>query len=305
MIEASKCVICDGTIIQLKRALVAPFLAKRIWNRTPFCVNLVKCEACGFMFYNPRLDDDELRRLYGNYRSEEYQQMRHASEPWYTTKFNTDLASAKSYEIRRAKLAPILRDNIGELKIHRILDYGGDRGDLVVSLLDGAEAFVYDISGIPAATGVMSITDPAGCKADLIINSNVLEHVGFPRLLVGEILKAAPEDGLVFFEVPCEEPLGLARLSRRIAQLGVMTFTRPALARYMIRPASLYMMHEHINYFTELSLIELMRACGGNVVAAGSYFSSGRAGKADMAWCLGRNNSHRPSSRSSQTSVSI
>ncbi len=79
MIEASLCVICEGAIIQLKRALVAPFLAKRIWNRTPFCVSLVKCETCGFMFYNPRLDDDELRRLYGSYRSEEYQKMRHAS----------------------------------------------------------------------------------------------------------------------------------------------------------------------------------------------------------------------------------
>jgi len=44
------------------------------------------------MFYNPRLDDDDLRRLYLNYRSEEYQQMRHASEPWYTSKFNADLA---------------------------------------------------------------------------------------------------------------------------------------------------------------------------------------------------------------------
>jgi hypothetical protein len=48
--------------------------------RTPFCVDLVQCEACGFIFYNPRLDDTDLRRLYSNYRSEEYQQMRHASE---------------------------------------------------------------------------------------------------------------------------------------------------------------------------------------------------------------------------------
>jgi hypothetical protein len=287
MIEASKCVICEGAIIHLKRALVAPFLARRIWDRTPFCVNLVKCEACGFMFYNPRLEDDELRRLYSNYRSEEYQQMRHASEPWYTGKFNSDLASPTSYEIRRAKLAPILRKHVGLRKINRILDYGGDRGDLVAGLFDGAEAFVYDISGIPAATGVTSTNNPAGCAADLIISSNVLEHVGFPRLLVSEVFQAAPEDGLVYLEVPCEFVFGLTRISRRLAQIGVMVLTRPSLARYIIRPASLYMMHEHINYFTERSLIELMRSCGGNVIASGSYSSSGRAGNADMAWCLG------------------
>jgi SAM-dependent methyltransferase len=238
------------------------------------------------MFYNPRLDDTDLHNLYSNYRSKEYQQMRYASEAWYTTKFNDDLASASSYEIRRAKIAPILRQHVGQRKISRILDYGGDRGDLVVGLFDGAEAFVYDISRIPAATGVTATTDPAECKADLIINSNVLEHVGFPRLLVSEILQAAPEGGLVFFEVPCESPFGLTRISRRLAQIGVMALTRPALARSVARPASLYMMHEHINYFTEHSLTELMKSCGGTMIATGSYSSTGRAGKADMAWCL-------------------
>jgi hypothetical protein len=287
MIEASKCVICEGAIIHLKRALVAPFLAKRVWNRTPFCVNLVKCEACGFMFYNPRLDDDELRRLYTNYRTPEYQQMRHVSEPWYTPKFNTDLASPSSYQVRRAKLAPILREHLGQRKINRILDYGGDRGDLVVGLLDGVESFVYDISGVPAAAGVTATLDPAGCKADLTINSNVLEHVGFPRLMVNEMIQAAPEGGLVFLEVPCETPFGFTRISRRLAQIGVMAITRPRLARFIVRPPTLFMMHEHINYYTEHCLATLMRSCGGAVIAAGRYALSARAGNSGMVWCLG------------------
>ena len=287
------CVICDGKISQLKRALVAPFLATRIWNRAPFCVDLVQCESCRFMFYNPRLDDDDLRRLYSNYRSEEYQKMRHASEPWYTPKFNTDLASPHHYETRRAKVGPILRQHVGNRKISRILDYGGDRGDLVVGLFEGAQTLVYDISGIKAAKGVTATNDPSECKADLIVNSNVLEHVGFPRIHVSEILEAAPEGGLVFLEVPCEFPLGPSRIVRRLAQIGVMALTRPAQARFVIRPASLYMMHEHINYFTERSLTTLMRSSGGEVIASGSYPFAGRGGKADMAWCLGTNQSHK------------
>ncbi len=286
MIEVSDCVICGGRLRQLKRALVAPFVATRTWNRAPFCVDLVKCESCGFMFYNPRLDDSDLLKLYGNYRSDEYQQMRYASEPWYTPKFNEDLASASSYEIRRAKLAPILQQSLGQRKIHRILDYGGDKGDLVIGLIEGAETFVYDISGIPPAPGVTATSDPAACKADLIINSNVLEHVGFPHVLVNEILEAAPEGGLIFLEVPCELPFGLTRIARRVAQIGIMALVRPATVRYVIRPAGLYMMHEHINYFTEHALTQLMRCCGGTVIANGSYSSAGRAGKADMAWCL-------------------
>src|SRR5271166_2967178 len=106
MIEVVDCVICGGNIHRLKRALVAPFVAERTWKRMPFCVDLVKCNTCGFIFYNPRLEDSDLRNLYRNYRSEEYQQMRCSSEPWYTPKFNKDLASAASYKTRRAKLAP-------------------------------------------------------------------------------------------------------------------------------------------------------------------------------------------------------
>ena len=289
MVEVSQCVICDGQIRRLKRALVAPFLAKRMWDRMPFCVDLVRCDACGFTFYNPRLDDADLRRLYANYRSDEYQSMRHASEPWYTKNFNSDLASASSYQDRRARLAPILRQVVGQRTISRILDYGGDRGDLVVGLFGDAQPFVYDISGISAAPGVTSTINPAACNADLIVNSNVLEHVGFPRALVSEIFRASPEGGLVFLEVPCEFPTGLKRIARRIAQIGIMVLMRPTLARFVVRPAGLYMMQEHINYFTEHSLSQLVRSCGGSVMASGSYSSAGRAGNADMAWCLGSN----------------
>jgi len=239
------------------------------------------------MFYNPRFDTAEEGRLYANYRSEEYQRMRHASEPWYTANFNANLASPGSYELRRSTLAAILRQHLGTRKIGRVLDYGGDRGDLVCRLIDGASAFVYDISGMGAVEGVTSITEPATCQADLTINSNVLEHVGFPRKLVEGIVKAAPAGGFVFLEVPCESPFAMARIARRVAQVGIMALARPALARSVVRPAALYMMHEHINYFTEQSLARLMSSCGCTVIAAGNYRLDGRPGKGGLAWCLG------------------
>jgi len=287
MIEVSQCVVCDGEIRRLKRALVAPFLATRIWGRPPFCVDLVECKACGFMFYNPRLDAAEEGRLYAGYRSEEYQRMRQASEPWYTAGFNASLASAAAYEVRRRALAATLRRHIGGREIRRVLDYGGDHGDLVCGLLGEAEAFVYDISGIPPVDGVTRTADPAACEADLIINSNVLEHVGFPRRLLGEILEAAPAGGLIFLEAPCESPFRLSRMLRRMAQIGIMTLTRPTLARFVARPAALYMMHEHINYFTERSLAALMASCGCSAIAAGNRLIGSQSGKGDMAWRLG------------------
>lgn len=286
MIEVSNCVICDGQIRRRKRALVAPFLATRIWKRAPFCVDLVECRDCGFLFFNPRLDDDETSRLYADYRSEEYQRMRHASEAWYTPKFNSNFASTSIYERRRAALKRLLCQHLNGRKIERILDYGGHRGELVAGLLEGAQAFVFDISGIAAVDGVISTKVPAACRADLIINSNVLEHIAFPKKLVTDALTAAPENGLLFLEVPCELPLELFRLARRTAQLGVMTLTRPRVGLHVFRPASLYMMHEHINYFNKQTLATLVRRCGGHVLASGTYPSSGKDRRADLAWCL-------------------
>jgi hypothetical protein len=286
MIEVSSCVICEQPIKLLKKALVAPFVAEWTWNRKPFCVDLVGCDNCGFMFYNPRLEDADLQSLYKGYRSKAFQQKRFETEPWYTTSFNHDLGSEESYAFRRKLLAPILRQHLNGRKIERILDYGGDRGELIVGLVEGAQAFSYDISGIEVVPGVTHTSDPGACNPDLIINSNVLEHVGFPRVLVDQILAAAPKGGLVFLEVPVETPFGASRIMRRIAQIGVMSFLRPKIARYVIRPATLYMMHMHINYYTEHSLTKLMTVCGGQVIASGQYFYPARAGSGYMAWCL-------------------
>ena len=281
------CVVCDGEIEHLQQALVAPFLAQRIWTRSPFCVALVRCRACGFMFYNPRLDVAEENRLYAGYRSPEYQKMRNASEAWYTVSFNADLAASGYYEGRRRRLAAILSPHIRGRKIKHVLDYGGDRGDLVNGLINGAKAFVYDISSKFPVDGVVATADPIGCKADLVINSNVLEHVGYPCHFLAQMQRAVPAGSLMFLEVPCEFPFGLSRLVRRVAQIGITALMRPGLFTSVARRSSLFMMHEHVNYFSEQSLAALMRSGSCQVIATGNYIIAGRSGKGAMAWCLG------------------
>ena len=287
MITVDACVICESRIYRLKSALVAPFLAKRIWDRKPFCVDLVKCEACGFMFYNPRIEGVELGKLYTAYRLSEYQAARNSFEPWYSRKMNADLASPESYTQRRAKLLETIKPHISRRTIKRVLDHGGDRGDLAAGLVEGATAYVYDISGVEPAEGVIAVQDPSSCRADLILNSNVLEHVGFPREIVSDLLRSAPSDGLVYIDVPCESPLGPYRIARRVAQTGISLLARPTTGVRMLRPSALYLMHEHINYFTENSLKTLFLRCGGGLIASGSYGYVGAAGRAEVAWCLG------------------
>lgn len=286
MTTVTECVICGGPLHTRRQALVAPFLAKRIWGRKPFQVALVECRDCGFLFYNPRMEPEEEARLYANYRSAEYLKMRNEVEPWYTPSFNQSLSEPGLYDKRRTIVAALLRKHLGTRKVTRILDYGGDGGMLVKGLVPGATPFVYDISGAPAVDGVSSTNDPKRCQADLIVNSNVLEHVSFPRRLVSEILDSTPTGGLVFLEAPSEFPMGAARMARRVAQVGWTCLARPGLAPSILRPASLFMMHEHINYYTERSLTELIRRSDCTLQSAGSYTLSSPSGKAAVAWAL-------------------
>jgi len=53
---------------------------------------------------------------------------------------------------------------------------------------------------------------------------------------------------------------------------------RPSSALPLLQLPALYLMHEHINYFTEESLVTLMKKGGGEVVASGSYLFAGAGG---------------------------
>ena len=181
MTTVNSCVVCGGRIAVYRKGSVAPFVARRIWKRPSFPIDLVRCEQCDFMFFNPRLDPDEEGRLYSQYRSEEYRRMRHSTEPWYTTRFNAALTKPEFMQTRRERLSEVLTRHLAGRVISNILDFGGDRGALACGLLPGAKPHVYDISAVAPEPGVEAVADLDACRArefDLILNFHVLEHVG-------------------------------------------------------------------------------------------------------------------------------
>jgi hypothetical protein len=288
----SSCVVCGGRISVRKKGSVAPFLARRIWNRPAFPIDLVRCEQCDFMFFNPRLDSGEEGRLYSQYRSEEYRRMRHSAEPWYTKRFNAALSKPEYMQARREKLSAVLTRHLAGGKISSVLDFGGDRGALVRGLIPGAKSYVYDISAVAPEPGVEPAGDLAACRArqfDLILNSNVLEHVGFPRVLLEQIGGVASARTLVFIEVPFESPFSRELVVRRMVQLAVLLAARPSIGWSLARPSGLCLMHEHINYFGAKSLAALMTSCGWNVIASDRYdCGGGPSGGDTMGWCLAK-----------------
>lgn len=292
MKTAIACIICNSPITRSRKGVAAPFLAKRIWGREPFNIDFAECEGCGFQFFNPRLEAEEEGHLYRNYRSDEYQQMRQSVEPWYTPSMNANLSSNDYLEVRKERLRQILREGLPEIQKPRILDFGGDRGQLVDDLYPGAEAFVYDISRVTPLPGVIachSIEECASRKFDVIICSNALEHVGDPRFLSAQLFSIAGPDTLVFLEIPFESPYNRHLVLRRLVQFGVLAILRPRVAWALAGTSFTCVMHEHINFFNGKSLSALVQHSGGHAIAHGDYPLSGtQANGGRIGWCFGK-----------------
>ncbi len=291
MRNVSSCPDCGGGISHCRKALVAPFLARRIWGRAPFPIDLMKCTACGLSFFNPRLELDEEGRLYAGYREAEYQQIRQSVEPWYTPRFNANITNPEFLERRKAKVAELLRTHLSERRAPKILDFGGAHGELVADLIPGAEPYVYDVSGVDPLAGVRKCEDLNACRNqqfDLILSSNVLEHLGSPRGVMDQMREVAGPETMLWVEVPHESPAGLPLTVRRLVQHAVLYLLRPRLALSLTRPGALCLMHEHVNFFNVRAMERLLACTGWNVKASGTYELKGPLGRQEWVWALGK-----------------
>ena len=291
MIQVDRCVICGGALAPQRRGVVTPFLAQRIWQRKPFSVALSQCSACGFLFFNPRLEPSEEASLYTGYRTPEYQKMRRRFEPWYTEKLNASLAAPATWQHRIQLLRRLFHDRLklDGRAFGNVLDFGGDHGELIAGLVPASRRFVYEISGVPPVPGVESLGGVEQCRQhrfDLIVTSNVLEHVGSPRDVIAQIASIATPGTLVFNEVPYESVSDWRTRLKRIVQTGVLAVTHPALAGRVLGPGMFNLMHEHVNYFSPRSLDRLMEVSGFQVLDSGDYVVSTGLLGARMVWSL-------------------
>ena len=291
MITVSSCPSCGEAISRCRRALVSPFLARRIWKRDPFEIALMRCGTCGLFFFNPRLEPDEEARLYSGYRGAEYQSLRQYFEPWYTQRFNASITSPEFLEVRKTKIREILQEFVSAKQTSRILDFGGAQGELVLNLIPGAESYVYDVSGVESLDGVSACADLEECRNqnfDLILCSNVLEHLGSPRTAVEQMRQIARPDTLLWVDVPHESPCGSTLVGRRVLQTALLSVTRPRVALSLAKPGALYLMHEHVNFFGEQALRRTVATAGWTVTQSGSYGLRGPLGRQEWVWALAR-----------------
>jgi SAM-dependent methyltransferase len=259
---ARACVCCGSTHLTASPAILMPFVAHRAlgwqpveidesWGLTTIrqgmaysICNTLQCQDCGLIFLDIRFSPTELGALYADYRGADYVALRERYEPGYALRnvgFDAAIGHIQKVEEFLAPLLPLEP---------RILDWGGNTG-LNTPFAGRRElCHVYDISDKPVLSGVqhVDIKTALATPYDLVVCSHVLEHVPYPADLVTELRKTMKTDTILYIEVPHED---LMR-SQDGANPG------PKKRHW----------HEHINFFSHQSLLQLISHCGLDVVAA-------------------------------------
>lgn len=272
MKKVSSCPICSSMKIKAYPAIISGFLAERIGGETSEDVQLCHCRSCGFCYYNPRLESDEVKRLYDGYRGSEYQRMRQRHEPMYTEEFNAALGKdPREQKVRKELLREYLRSERNLDEIRSVLDYGGDRGQFICDELCAAERYVYEISGTAPEPGIHSLTSLDECKRrrfDLIMCCHLLEHASDPLEELEGILTLADRDTMIYIELPYVFVFRdiSASMKERVVSLGLTLIPQTLIDVFAQRFRDSFIMHEHINFFNGSSLRELLERSGLDVL---------------------------------------
>jgi SAM-dependent methyltransferase len=221
-IRSETCPICDGSTTA-RPATISPFLVERCGLETTE-TSIRYCAACDFAFFDRRLTVDEAAALYHDYRGEDYNRQRLRLEPSYAPYIPMFADPLSDYYRGRIRDLTDVFAALPEFRPASVLDFGGN-GSLAARLFPGAE-----ISHLDASAGVALKRD----RFDLIIASQVFEHLTDPRADVARLAELIEEDGLLLLDVPREYPGSLSE--------GLLWQERYG--------GSLTVMHEHINHFS-------------------------------------------------------
>jgi hypothetical protein len=257
---STQCVCCGSENIKSSPAIIMPFVAHRIFDWVPavidetwglstikngnaysICKSLY-CSNCGFLFLDVRFSDNELSRLYDDYRGVEYNNLRESYEPGYTLRNNSLNAGIEYIKDIEDFLAPHLNYPL------TILDWGGDTGKNTPFKSNNETFDIYDISNKDVITGATIVRkeEVLSNKYSLIVCSNVLEHVPYPSTLLLDIVNAMDNDSILYLETPLEDVV-------------------------LNNENDLHLLkkhwHEHINFYSEKSLEHLVKNVGLEVLS--------------------------------------
>lgn len=254
------CVCCGAEDLSATPAILMPFVAHRVFGWAPVRIdetwglrtveagnaysicNSLTCPRCGMLFLDIRFSDDEMRRLYAGYRGDDYCRLREHYEPGYARR-NAELAEAHGH---RGEVEAFLVPHLGCVP-DSILDWGGDTGRNTPFLGQGPRVDIFDISDAVPVPGARRVDRDSvqSARYDLIVCSQVLEHIPYPRETLMEIRQSLGHRSILYLEVPFE---------------AVMEAHPGQACRHKRH------WHEHVNFFSRASLSALAARSGLKVL---------------------------------------
>lgn len=259
--EDGPCICCGGTTLTQSPAILMPFVAERVLGHRPLLVqeawglrdiapgtahslcHSLQCQSCGALFLDHRFNPAQMQRLYAGYRDERYTRERERHEPGYAQ-------TAAHYQGRADYLMQVEHWLAPRLpKSPVVLDWGGGNGQNTLFLGRSQANYLFDIAQAEPVPGVIAVDQAqlSGREYDLLVCSQVLEHVSDPLALLATLRTGLTARTLLYLEVPHE---ALMREHPRSMDL----------ARHK------HHWHEHINFFTQTALHRLLQRAGLSVI---------------------------------------
>ena len=210
--------------------------------------NTLSCRDCSHIFLDMRFNNFEMSKLYRDYREEEYLNLREKYEPGYKIR-NEKLKSGYNYI---DKIESFLLPHVKKPQSLKILDWGGDTGKNTPFYSECEFLYIYDISEKSPIGEAKRINkdEIKVVECDLFVCSNVLEHIPFPEDTLCEINSAMKCDAILYIELPYEN---LVRQSEEQNEL-----------QNAYKKKNHW--HEHVNFFTDTSIRELVHNSGFEVL---------------------------------------
>ena len=271
--DSDSCVCCESQDLESSPALWMPFVSDMAMGLAPLridkslglvtvpdgtayalCKSLM-CRQCGHLFVDYRFSDSEMHSLYSNYRGPVYTELRDSYEP--------------GYKERNAKISegvPFLKEVEEFLEVFvpesgiAVLDWGGDTGINSPFRDRRSLLHIYDPSAKEAGrSDAVSFSEipEERVQYDLIVLSEVLEHIPFPADTLCAIRPFLTPQTILYVEVPLE------RL--QVGQSGP-PYSGAERKKHW---------HEHINFFTPRSMELLLERSGFSIAASKIFDFSG------------------------------
>jgi hypothetical protein len=279
-----RCPFCDGATVAYY-SLVSRFFSERACGSSnPQTTRLMQCSSCRSMLFKSDFNEDQMQRLYKDYRGDGYFITRNKYEPWYTKSINSGIGDQKEFAERRNVLLNFLTRNNIKNEFYSVLDHGGDRGQMIVpsgGLISNVRA-VCEVSGVPTEVGVEAISHEQAIDRewDLILSCHVIEHLPDPFSYLREISKLGNSQTVFFFEVPheyheisriCGKPWYISWLkfvSRHQYLMMMLDFysivTRRMFGRVL--PGGFTALREHLQFFTTQGFSATLEKTGYSVI---------------------------------------